>query len=46
MLHLYVGDTGFNIVGGRHCEVIRIGFGYCVDQVRVLHDHEDPDNCR
>ena len=40
---LCVGDTGFNIVNGRRCEVIRIGFGYFAGQVR-LYAHEDPDN--
>ena len=41
-----VGDTGFNIVNGRHCEVIRICLGYYAGQVRLLHADEDPDNFR
>ena len=45
-MFLCVGDTGFNIVNGRHCEVIRIGFGYYAGQVRLLHADEDPDNFR
>ena len=37
-----VGDTGFDNMSGRHCEVMRIGDRAYEGQVRILYAEEDP----